>query len=215
MKNKILILSSVLCLGVVASYVAFGWSEPTGSMPGEYKIPINTSVESQDVAEGKPVIVNLDSDKVDGYNASDLLAATSSGSSVMRIIVAQYQRDNPNLGFPACPDGFSAILQDGLVQYNNQKNVPSAIYSTANFWYKPVIYFENGSEIKMSFRGIYVDYNTASPSICVPVSDSDYPVKMTCLGNCDSVGFCSGFTSLSIAYSVCEKDFLPGIMQGK
>ena len=93
MKNKILIFSSVLFLGVVASYVAFGWSEPTGSMPGEYKIPINTSIESQDVAAGKPVIVNLNSDQVDGYNASDLLAATSSSSS--------------------CPDNYANLCSEG------------------------------------------------------------------------------------------------------
>lgn len=74
MKNKLLILSSVLCLGIVISYVAFGWSEPITTMPSEYKIPINTSIQTQDVAEGKPVVANLNSDKLDGYEASDLLA---------------------------------------------------------------------------------------------------------------------------------------------
>ena len=93
MKNKILIFSSVLFLGVVASYVAFGWSERTSTMPGEYKIPINTSIESQDVTAGKPVIVNLNSDQVDGYNASDLLAATSSSSS--------------------CPDNYANLCSEG------------------------------------------------------------------------------------------------------
>jgi len=100
MKNKILILSSVLCLGIVVSYVAFGWSEPVGSMPSEYKIPINTSIESQDVTEGKPVVVNLNSDKVDGYNASDLLGATTSSSSNMVVSIA-------SSGTPAgCPMGW-------------------------------------------------------------------------------------------------------------
>ncbi|MDD4528228.1 MAG: hypothetical protein PHF25_09430 [Candidatus Margulisbacteria bacterium] len=93
MKNKILILSSVLCLGIVASYVAFGWSEPTGSMPSDYKTPLNTSIETQDVTAGKPVVVNLDSDQVDGYNASDLLAATSSSSS--------------------CPDNYANLCTNG------------------------------------------------------------------------------------------------------
>ncbi|MDD4661738.1 MAG: hypothetical protein PHG24_00445 [Candidatus Pacebacteria bacterium] len=74
MKNKILILSSVILLGIVISYIVFGWSEPAGSMPSDYKTPINTSIETQDVSEGKPVITNLNVDKLDGYEASDLLA---------------------------------------------------------------------------------------------------------------------------------------------
>lgn len=74
MKNKILILSSVILLGVVVSYIVFGWSEPTSSMPSDYKTPINTSIETQDVSEGKPVITNLNVDKLDGYEASDILA---------------------------------------------------------------------------------------------------------------------------------------------
>lgn len=219
MKNKILILSSVLCLGVIISYVAFGWSEPTGSMPSEYKTPINTSIDSQDVSEGKPVIVNLNSDQVDGYNASDLLAATSSGSSGMRIIVAHYQRDNPNLSFPACPTGFTAVAQDGIVQYNNQKNVPSLFYSTIDATYKPIIYFENGSEMTLYFNMLYKDYPayaTSQSSLCPPRNLSAYLMKMTCVGTyCSTTDFCSGFTSVSLAYSICEKNLLPGVMQGK
>lgn len=93
MKNKILIFSSVFLFGIIISYIAFGWSEPTGSMPSSYKAPINTSIEIQDVDAGKPVITNLDADKVDGFHSSDLLAATSSGS--------------------ACPDNYANLCKEG------------------------------------------------------------------------------------------------------
>lgn len=77
MKNKILIFSSVLLFGVIVSYIVFGWDEPTTPMPTDYRPPLNTSNNTQDVDVGKPVITNLDADKVDGYEASDLLAATT------------------------------------------------------------------------------------------------------------------------------------------
>lgn len=93
MKNRILIFSSVFLFGIIVSYIAFGWSEPTGSMPSSYKAPINTSIEIQDVDAGKPVITNLDADKVDGFHSSDLLAATSSGS--------------------ACPDNYANLCKEG------------------------------------------------------------------------------------------------------
>lgn len=76
MRNKILIFSGVILFGVIVSYIAFGWSEPTGNMPSDYRVPLNTSANAQDVDEDKPVITNLDADQVDGYEASDLLAAT-------------------------------------------------------------------------------------------------------------------------------------------
>ena len=66
MKNKTFIFLSVILFGIIVSYIALGWQEPTGNMPIEYKAPINTSIETQDVAEGKPVVTNLDADKVDG-----------------------------------------------------------------------------------------------------------------------------------------------------
>ncbi|HOI60251.1 MAG TPA: hypothetical protein PKU93_02910 [Candidatus Pacearchaeota archaeon] len=80
MKNKLFIFSSVFLFGIIVSYIALGWSEPIGSMPSNYTSPINTSSQTQDVDENKSVIINLDADKVDGYHASDLLAASSGGS---------------------------------------------------------------------------------------------------------------------------------------
>jgi len=88
MKNKILILSSVLFFGIAISYIAFGWSEPTSSMPSQYSTPINTSVEAQDVSEGKPVVANLNADKLDGYEASDLLALVG-GSQPAEFVVTE------------------------------------------------------------------------------------------------------------------------------
>lgn len=79
-KNKVLIILSFLILGTGISFIAFSWSEPDGSMPSGLKIPLNTSIEDQDVDEEKPKIGFLDSDKLDGYDSSDLLAA-SNGSS--------------------------------------------------------------------------------------------------------------------------------------
>lgn len=81
MKNKLLLLSGVIVFGVAVSYASFGWSEPTGNMPTTYTPPLNTSATAQDVAAGKPVVANFNADKVDGFHASDLLAASSSGAS--------------------------------------------------------------------------------------------------------------------------------------
>lgn len=72
MKNKIYIGLGIILFGVVTSYIAFSWSEPT-SMPSDYDVPINTSNKPQDVAEGKPVVGNLDAEKLGGYTASDIL----------------------------------------------------------------------------------------------------------------------------------------------
>lgn len=99
MRNKIRIFLGVLLFGVIVSYIVFGWSEPTGSMPSSYKAPINTSIETQDVDEGKPVITNLDSDKVDGYEASDLLASVG-GSANMVVPIASSETP------AACPSGW-------------------------------------------------------------------------------------------------------------
>lgn len=88
MKNKILILSSVLFFGIAISYIAFGWSEPTSSMPSQYSTPINTSIEAQDVTGGKPVVANLNADKLDGYEASDLLALVG-GSQPAEFVVTE------------------------------------------------------------------------------------------------------------------------------
>jgi len=74
MRNKIFIFSAVILFGIIVSYVVFSWSEPTGNMPSSYKTPINTSIETQDVAAGKPVIGNLNVEKLGGYSVSDILA---------------------------------------------------------------------------------------------------------------------------------------------
>ena len=73
MRNKILIFSGVILFGVIVSYIAFGWSEPTGNMPSDYRVPLNTSANAQDVDPNKPVIGNLNVEKLGGYTASDLL----------------------------------------------------------------------------------------------------------------------------------------------
>ena len=64
----------MILFGIIVSYVVFSWSEPTGNMPSSYKTPINTSIETQDVAAGKPVIGNLNVEKLGGYSVSDILA---------------------------------------------------------------------------------------------------------------------------------------------
>ena len=73
MRNKIFIFSAVILFGIIVSYVVFSWSEPTGNMPTNYKPPLNTSANAQDVDPNKPVIGNLNVEKLGGYTASDLL----------------------------------------------------------------------------------------------------------------------------------------------
>jgi len=73
MKNKPFIFLSVILFGIIVSYVVFSWSEPTGNMPTNYKPPLNTSANAQDVDPNKPVIGNLNVEKLGGYTASDLL----------------------------------------------------------------------------------------------------------------------------------------------
>jgi len=74
MKNKPFIFLSVILFGIIVSYVVFSWSEPTGNMPTNYKPPLNTSANAQDVDPNKPVIGNLNVEKLGGYTASDLLS---------------------------------------------------------------------------------------------------------------------------------------------
>ena len=215
MKNKILILSSVLCLGIIISYVAFGWSEPTGSMPSEYKIPINTSIESQDVTEGKPVVANLDADKVDGYEASDLLAATTaaSGGSTLNLIVAQYAKNNPGLDFPSCPTGFVPLLQDGFVQYQNQENVLGGYYDATYFHYRPRISL-NGVDMPIT---ISVLKNTQNASCYkatgqyISSSSTALPFALTCVGDCSN---CSDAASIAVTYTICARNPLSATIQG-
>ena len=215
MKNKILILSSVLCLGIIISYVAFGWSEPTGSMPSEYKIPINTSIESQDVTEGKPVVANLDADKVDGYEASDLLAATTaaSGGSTLNLIVAQYAKNNSGLDFPGCPTGFVPLLQDGFVQYQNQENVLGGYYDATYFHYRPRISL-NGVDMPIT---ISVLKNTQNASCYkatgqyISSSSTALPFTLTCVGDCSS---CSDAANIAVTYTICARNPLSATIQG-
>lgn len=215
MKNKILILSSVLCLGIIISYVAFGWSEPTGSMPSEYKIPINTSIESQDVTEGKPVVANLDADKVDGYEASDLLAATTaaSGGSTLNLIVAQYAKNNPGLDFPSCPTGFVPLLQDGFVQYQNQENVLGGYYDATYFHYRPRISL-NGVDMPIT---ISVLKNTQNASCYkatgqyISSSSTALPFTLSCVGDCSN---CSDAASIAVTYTICARNPLSATIQG-
>ena len=175
MKNKILILSSVLCLGIIISYVAFGWSEPTGSMPSEYKIPINTSIESQDVTAGKPVIVNLNSDQVDGYNASDLLAATSSSSS--------------------CPDNYGNLCTNGggLEFIYNGKTLH--IDATPR---SPKIAFANGAYLNYAFQ-----YSTAIEGCSI--IGARVPSKEEFQAACEALGGPNGNGLTSFDHSLTGK----------
>ena len=47
MNKKILIFSLSIIAISLTSYMVFGWSEPTTTMPGSYSIPINTSATAQ------------------------------------------------------------------------------------------------------------------------------------------------------------------------
>ncbi len=87
MRNKIFIFSAVILFGIIVSYVVFSWTEPT-TMPSSYKIPINTSAEAQDVAAEKPVIGNLNVEKLGGYSVSDILALIGGNQPASYQIVA-------------------------------------------------------------------------------------------------------------------------------
>ena len=210
MKNKILIFSGVILFGVIVSYIAFGWSEPTGNMPSDYKAPINTSIEAQDVTEGKPVVANLDADKVDGYEASELLAATTaaSGTSTLNLVVAQFAKNNPTLGFPDCPAGFIPISR-WFCEYQTQ-NVISAFYDTySNYRTRASL---NGVDMPLEFK---VPKNTQQAS-CVYVGNQYHnntisSIGIKCVGDCSS---CSDAASVSLTYSVCARDPLSGTFQG-
>ncbi len=99
MKNKIYIGLGIILFGVITSYVAFSWSEPT-SMPSGYLVPINTSDRPQDVAQGKPVVGNLDVEMVGGYTSSDLLGLMGGGGTNMVIPIAATVTPE------ACPTGW-------------------------------------------------------------------------------------------------------------
>jgi hypothetical protein len=212
MKNKTFIFLSVILFGIIVSYIALGWQEPTGNMPIEYKAPINTSIETQDVAEGKPVVTNLDADKVDGYEASDLLAATTaaSGTSTLNLVVAQFAKNNSSLDFPDCPSGFTPILQDGFVQYQNQQNVIGAYYDTyCNYRTRASL---NGVDVPLIFKV----YKNTQNATCYYTgteyfNNTSSPIGIKCVGDCTN---CSDAANVSITYSVCTRDPLSGTFQG-
>lgn len=83
----------MLIFGIILSCIVFGWSEPTSSMPSEYKIPLNTSSEDQDVNSSKGKIGNFNADLLDGYDSSDLYAQTGTGYS--------------------CPDNYANLCKEG------------------------------------------------------------------------------------------------------
>jgi len=212
MKNKPFIFLSVILFGVIVSYIALGWQEPQGNMPTDYKAPINTSIEAQDVTEGKPVVANLDADKVDGYEASELLAATTaaSGTSTLNLVVAQFAKNNPTLGFPDCPAGFIPILQDGFVQYQNQQNVIGAFYDTyCNYRTRASL---NGVDVPLIFKV----YKNTQNATCYYTgteyfNNTSSPIGIKCVGDCSN---CSDAASVSLTYSVCARDPLSGTFQG-
>lgn len=116
MKNKPFIFLSVILFGIIVSYVVFSWSEPTGNMPTNYKPPLNTSADAQDVDPNKPVIGNLNVEKLGGYTASDLLGLIG-GPASYEVVEGT-----------TCPEG--AIL---ISKYYEQK---TCTYSHADCTYE-------------------------------------------------------------------------------
>ncbi|MGI6341347.1 MAG: hypothetical protein ACOX0B_04060 [Minisyncoccales bacterium] len=212
MNNKPFIFLSVILFGIIVSYIALGWQEPQGNMPTDYKAPINTSIETQNVTEGKPVVANLDADKVDGYEASDLLAATTaaSGASTLNLVVAQFAKNKPALDFPDCPSGFTPILQDGFVQYQNQQNVIGAYYDTyCNYRTRASL---NGVDVPLIFKV----YKNTQNATCYYTgteyfNNTSSPIGIKCVGDCSN---CSDAANVSVTYSVCTRDPLSGTFQG-
>lgn len=169
-KDKIFIMFAILLFGVVSSYMVFGWSEPSGTMPTNYKIPINTSIESQDVIEGKPVIVNLNADKLDGYDASDLLGGSQDAS--FNIIEGT-----------SCPSGSMAMSR-----YYEAKTCTGTSYNC------------NSNPDGTNCRAVYSQPSCTSPSgwgldnITCTFSNAIYSCSMNCYTppGSDVVCWCSG-----------------------
>ena len=213
MKNKIYIGLGIILFGVVTSYIAFSWTEPT-LMPSDYAVPINTSHKEQSVDVNKPVIENLDADKLDGLHANEIMAATTAatGTSTLNIVVAQFAKNNPGLGFPACPEGFVPILHDGFVQYQNQENVVGAYYDGTTCTYTTRASL-NGVDMPLFFQV----YKNTQNAVCHragaqhSVSSSPFSIPVTCVGDCSN---CSDAASVSLTYSVCARDPLSGTFQG-
>lgn len=108
LKNKTFIILLVAIFTIGISYSAFSWSEPTGTMPSDYRIPINTSEENQDVDVDKAKVGNLNSDLLDGYDSSELLAAMNGGGSFYNPKCQAMNTSWSSLGCSPinCADGF-------------------------------------------------------------------------------------------------------------
>jgi hypothetical protein len=181
-------------------------------MPTDYKIPLNTTVESQDVAEGKPVVKNLDSDTVDGYHAPDFLTAgTMSAGSGLYMTVVNYAKNNVSLDFPACPVGFDPVLQDGFVQYQNQSNVVGGQYSGSTMGYRPRVILD-GQYIPLQFQ-LYK--NTATTACYILAreyfANTYFDLTPACVGDCSS---CTDAASIAVTYTICERDPTSATFQG-
>jgi hypothetical protein len=204
-----------MVFGVIISYGVFGWSEPSGTMPTDYKIPLNTTAESQDVAEGKPVVDNFNADEVDGYDAAELMAADSSstGSSIYAF-VANFAQNNPALSFPDCPSGFEAILQDGFTQGDGFSSVPG-IYYYGGIAHYDVVGTLNGVETPLFFE---VDQDTNADTTCTKNAyryvsggtGTSINIPVTCVGDCSD---CSSAGNVTMTYSVCSRDASDGTTQ--
>ncbi|MDD4661793.1 MAG: hypothetical protein PHG24_00725 [Candidatus Pacebacteria bacterium] len=91
-KKKVLIFSILISAIFFTSYMVFGWSEPTTTMPSSYFIPLNTSAAAQIKSGTLTVPILYDSSNQAYY------VNPNGNSSIFGKIISQTSTDSSDIG---------------------------------------------------------------------------------------------------------------------